>query len=1068
MASPPADKPGTQGHKDATLRPRKRPLLQKNALWNIAAPFIRRPVATSLLTLAVTLAGMVAFLLLPVAPLPQVDFPTIRVSASMPGASPETMAATVATPLERALGRIAGITEMTSSSSLGSTSVVLQFDLDRSIKGAAADVQAAINAARADLPSMPRNPSYRKMNPADAPILILSVTSPTMTRPQMYDAASTVLAQKISQLPGVGQVMVSGAALPAVRVEISPEALNKTGISLENVRQALATANANLPKGMLEDSTTQWIVGANDQARTAAEFQSLIVAVRNGQPVRLADVASVEDSAQDLRNLALANGEPAVLLIVFRAPGANIIETVDRVTAMLPQLRAWLPESARLQVTMDRSPTIRASLAEVEKALAWAMGLVVLVVFLFLRNGRATLIPAVAAPVSLIGTFAVMYLCGYSLDNLSLMALTVATGFVVDDAIVVLENIVRHTENGSTPYRAALRGAREVGFTVVSISISLVAVFIPILFMGGIVGRIFREFAVVLSTAVLVSMVVSLTTTPMMCAKFLLPVSLNPTPATGYFATFLERWGRMLDTVQQAYARSLTWVLRHSTLTMCVLALTVGLNVYLYIIVPKGFFPQQDTGRVMGTIQGDQSSSFQALQKKLINFVDIIRADPAVESVSGYTGGGRRNGGSVFIALKPLKERKLSAAKVIARLNGLLSQEPGATLYLTAAQDIRVGGRQTRSQYQYTLQSDNLDSLREWGKKMQAALRALPQLQGVDSDLEERGLQISLDVNRDAMARYHVTMKQVNAALYDAFGQRQVSTIYTNKNQYQVVLEYAPPWWQGPDDLKRVWVASEKGDLVPLSAFATYAPTHTSLAVAHQGQFAAITLSFNLAPGIALSTATEAIEKVRRDLHIPNTVTANFQGTAKAYADTLKNQLLLIGAALITLYIVLGILYESLIHPLTILSTLPSAGLGALLALMACGLEFSVIALIAVLLLCGIVKKNAIMMIDFAIAASRQQNMPPHEAIYTACVLRFRPIMMTTLAAMLGAVPLALGQGDGAELRAPLGIAVVGGLAVSQLLTLYTTPVVYLCLDRLRLRIAAAWHGIRTTRAHII
>lgn len=1055
----PTDSPPLHGTGKASRS--RTPLLQKDALWNIAAPFIRRPVATTLLTLAITLAGIVAFTLLPVSPLPQVDFPTIRISASLPGASPETMAATVATPLERALGRIAGITEMTSSSALGSSGIVLQFDLNRDINGAAADVQAAINAARADLPTMPRNPSYRKMNPADAPILILSVTSPTMTRPQLYDAASTVLAQKISQIAGVGQVIVSGAALPAVRVEIAPDALTKAGISLESVRQALAGANANLPKGMLDDGGNQWFVGANDQARSAAEFRPLIIAVKDGVPVRLADVAQVEDGAQDVRNLALDGDKPAVLLIVFRAPGANIIETVDRINSMLPQLRSWLPESASLRVAMDRSPTIRASLAEVEKALVWAMALVVLVVFLFLRNGRATLIPAVAAPVSLIGTFAVMYLCGYSLDNLSLMALTIATGFVVDDAIVVLENIVRHIENGSTPYRAALRGAREVGFTVLSISISLVAVFIPILFMGGIVGRMFREFAVVLSTAVLVSMVISLTTTPMMCAQLLRPLDDSPPARSGSFLRIFSRpfsylsglWGDFLDNMQEAYALSLNVVLRHSTLTLCVLGLTVALNVYLYSIVPKGFFPQQDTGRIMGSIRGDQSTSFQAMQKKLTAYVDIIRKDPAVESVTGYTGGGQRNGGSLFIVLKPLSERKQSAPPIIARLNAKLSQEPGAAVFLMAAQDIRVGGRSSRSQYQYTLQSDNLDTLRLWAEKMQAALKQLPELQGVDSDLEEKGLQITLDVDRDAMSRYDVTMKQVNAALYDAFGQRQVSTMYSNKNQYKVVLEFAPTWWQGPEDLQHVWVAAENGNLVPLSSFMRYAPTHTSLAVAHQGQFAAITLSFNLAPNVSLSEATTAINAVRQQLHMPATVTANFQGTARAYADTMKNQVLLIVAALITLYIVLGILYESLIHPLTILSTLPSAGVGALLALMACGKEFSVIALIAVLLLCGIVKKNAIMMVDFAIAAGRNQHLSPFEAIYTACILRFRPIMMTTLAAMLGAVPLALGQGDGAELRTPLGISVVGGLAVSQLLTLYTTPVVYLCLDHLRLRL---------------
>ncbi len=1042
---------------------------------NLSAPFIRRPVATTLLTLAIALAGMVAFTLLPVSPLPQVDFPTVSVSARLPGASPETMASTVATPLERALGTIAGITEMTSNSSLGSTRVTLQFDLDRDINGAARDVQAAINAARSELPSsLPSNPSYRKMNPADAPIMILSVTSPTMTRAQMYDAASTVLAQKISQVQGVGEVTVGGAALPAVRVEISPDALNRAGISLETVRQALAGANANRPKGMLEDDQTQWLLGANDQARTAAEFRDLIVTVKDGKPVRLSDVAEVLDGAQDVRNMALANGKPSVLLIVFRSPGANIIETVDRVKAMLPQLRAWLPESADLNVTMDRSPTIRASLKEVEKALCLAMGLVVLVVFLFLRNGRATLIPAVAAPVSLIGTFAIMYLCGYSLDNLSLMALTVATGFVVDDAIVVLENIVRHVENGATPFRAALRGAREVGFTVISISISLVAVFIPILFMGGIVGRLFREFAVVLSTAVLVSMVISLTTTPMMCAVLLRGKADETSPAAprsgklrGWSAAVGTAWGRLLEGMQRGYAWSLAHVLRHPGLTMLVLGLTICCNIYLYCIVPKGFFPQQDTGQIMGGIRADQSISFQAMQNKLTDFVTILREDPAVESVSGHISGGR-GGGGMFIALKPLEERKESADQVIARLRGKLAKEPGAQLFLQAVQDIRVGGRSSRSQYQYTLQSDDLDALRQWGEKLQTALRKLPQLKDVDSDIEEKGLQTTLTLNRDAMARLGVTMKEVDAALNNAFGQRQVSTIYKDKNQYRVVLEFAPRWWQGPEGLSQIWVPAENNTLVPLSALATYAPTYTSLQVSHQGQFAAITLSFNLSPGVSLSQATEAINLARARIGVPDTIVGKFQGTARAYADTLKNQPLLILAALITLYIVLGVLYESLIHPLTILSTLPSAGVGAILALMACGSEFSVIALIAVLLLCGIVKKNAILMIDFAIDAARTRHLGPRRAIYEACILRFRPIMMTTLAALFGAVPLALGRGDGAELRQPLGIAIVGGLIVSQILTLYTTPVVYLCLDRLRLRLLRLWWRIRFGNSNAI
>lgn len=1028
--------------------------MNRDIPFNLSAPFIRRPVATTLLTVAIALAGIVAFFLLPVAPLPQVDFPTISVSARLPGASPETMAATVATPLERALGRIAGITEMTSSSSLGSTRITLQFDLDRSIDGAARDVQAAINAARADLPTLPSNPSYHKRNPADAPIMILNVTSPTMSRAQMYDAASTVLAQKISQIPGVGEVAVSGAALPAIRVEILPDALNRTGISLETVQKALARFNANLPKGMLENDTTQWLVGANDQARTVEEYKSLIIAEQDGRIIRLSDVATVEDGAQDVRNLALSDGKPSVLLIVFRSPGANIIETVDRVRAMLPQVRSWLPESADLSVSIDRSPTIRASLAEVEKALVIAMGLVIMVVFLFLRNIRATLIPAVAAPVSLIGTFSVMYLCGYSLDNLSLMALTIATGFVVDDAIVVLENIVRHTEKGTSPYRAALRGAQEVGFTVISISLSLVAVFIPILFMGGIVGRLFREFAVVLSTAVLVSMVVSLTTTPMMCSVLLKGQSKErrkPPRNTivAWFVTLSEVWGRALEALRQGYAWTLIRVLRHPALTLLGLALTISLNFYLYIIIPKGFFPQQDTGQVMGIIIGDQSISFQAMQQKLRDFMNIVLQDPAVENVSGYTGGGQRNSGNMFITLKPVSQRRESAQQVINRLRGKLAREPGAKLFLQAAQDLRMGGRSSRSQYQYTLQSDDLDMLRLWAGRLEEALRALPELKDVNSDVDEKGLQTSLTLNRDAMARLGITMQQVDTALGNAFSQRQVSTMYEDKNQYRVILEFAPQWWQGPESLEKIWVPTASGKLVPLSSIATYEPSYTSLQVAHQGQFAAITLSFNLAPDVSLSEATEAIHATEVRIGMPDSVTGSFQGTARAYADTLKNQPLLILAALVTLYIVLGILYESLIHPLTILSTLPSAGVGALLALMAFGSEFSVIALIAVLLLSGIVKKNAIMMIDFAIAATRDGRMDAHQAIYQACVLRFRPILMTTLAALFGAVPLALGKGDGAELRQPLGIAIVGGLIMSQILTLYTTPVVYLCLDRL-------------------
>ena len=1037
---------------------------------NLSAPFIRRPVATTLLTIAVTLAGMVAFFLLPVAPLPEVDFPVVRVQANMPGASPETMAATVATPLERALGRIAGVTEMTSSSSLGSTRIILQFDLDRDINGAARDVQAAINAARSTLPTMPSNPTYRKVNPSGAPILILSVTSDVLSRTQLYDAASTVLAQKISQIAGVGEVTVGGGALPAVRVDISPDALHRTGLSMEDVRAALAGANAFLPKGHLENEDTSWTVVASDQLRTAAQYRKVIVAERDGVTIRLGDVATVTDSSQDIRQMALSNGKPSILLIVFRSPGANIIETVDRVKAMIPQLRSWLPESADLSVRMDRSQTIRASLHEVEKSLLLSMALVVLVVFLFLRNGRATSIPAVAAPVSLIGTFGVMYLCGYTLDNLSLMALTVATGFVVDDAIVVLENIVRRLEMGEKPLRAALRGAREVGFTVISISLSLVAVFIPILFMGGVVGRLFREFSVVLATAVLVSMLVSLTTTPMMCATLLRPFDeeLSRRSARlrageggrqGIFTRAGQLWGRFLSSMQEGYSRSLYVVLDHWKLTLTVLLLVVAANVWMYIVVPKGFFPQQDTGVIMGGIRADQSTSFQDMEVKLARLVRILSADPAVDQVSAHISGGR-GGGGVFISLKPLEERGISAQQVIARLRGKMSSEPGLQIFLQAAQDIMMGGRSSRSQYQYTLQADDLDSLRRWGRRLQQEFAAIPILKDVDSDIEERGLQTLLTVNRDALARLGLTMKDVDAALNNAFGQRQVSTIYEEKNQYRVVLEYALPWLEGEDSLGKVWLPGKDG-AVPLLGVAEVSPAFAPLSVAHQGQFAAVTLSFNLAEGASLSQAQAAIDEARVRIGMPSTIVGSFQGTAKMYSDTVKEQALLILAALAALYIVLGVLYESLIHPLTILSTLPSAGIGALLALRACGMEFSVIALIGVLLLCGIVKKNAIMMIDFAIEAARTRNLPPREAIHEACRLRFRPIMMTTAAAILGAVPLALGQGDGAEIRQPLGITIVGGLLVSQLLTLYTTPVVYLCLDRARLRWRRRWWRLR-------
>jgi multidrug efflux pump len=1010
------------------------------------ALFIYRPVATTLLTLAIAISGVIGFSLLPVSPLPQVDYPVISISASLPGADPETMASSVATPLERALGRIAGVNEMTSMSSLGSTRVILQFDLNRDINGAARDVQAAINAAQSLLPTgMPNRPSYRKVNPSDAPIMILTLTSETYSQGQLYDFASTKLAQKIAQTEGVGDVSVGGSSLPAVRVELNPTALFNQGVSLDAVRQAISGANVRRPQGSVESPQQRWQIQANDELKTADAYRPLIIHYNNGSAVRLGDVAEVKDSVQDVRNAGMTNAKPAIILAISRAPDANIIETVDRIRAELPTLQDSIPASIQLNIAQDRSPTIRASLAEVEQSLVIAIGLVILVVFIFLRSGRATLIPAVAVPVSLIGSFAAIYLCGFSLNNLSLMALTIATGFVVDDAIVVLENISRHVEAGMKPLNAALQGVREVGFTVLSMSVSLVAVFIPLLLMDGLPGRLFREFAVTLSVSIGLSLIVSLTLTPMMCAYLL-----RHQPARAQRR--IRGFGKMLLALQQGYGRSLNWVLGHSRWVLAIFFATIALNVWLYVSIPKTFFPEQDTGRLMGFIQADQSISFQAMRVKLEDFMKIVREDKDVENVTGFTGGSRTNSGSMFISLKPLSVRSDDAQKVIARLRARLAKEPGASLFLMAVQDIRVGGRQSNASYQYTLLADDLAALREWEPKIRTALAALPELADVNSDQQDKGSEMDLIYDRETMARLGISVSDANALLNNAFGQRQISTIYQPLNQYKVVMEVAPPYTQDVSSLDKMFVINKDGKAIPLAYFARWQPANAPLSVNHQGLSAASTISFNLPDGGSLSDATAAVERTITALGVPSTVRGAFAGTAQVFQDTLKSQLFLIAAAIATVYIVLGVLYESYIHPLTILSTLPSAGVGALLALELFSAPFSLIALIGIMLLIGIVKKNAIMMVDFALDAQRNGGIGAREAIFQACLLRFRPIMMTTLAALFGALPLVLTSGDGAELRQPLGITIAGGLIMSQLLTLYTTPVVYLYFDRLQMK----------------
>jgi multidrug efflux pump len=1016
--------------------------------------FIERPVATTLLTIAVAIAGIIAFTVLPVSPLPQVDFPTITVAASLPGASPDIMASSIATPLERQFGHIAGVTEMTSSSSLGSTSVTLQFDLNRDINGAARDVEAGINAARSYLPAnLPANPTYRKVNPADSPIMILGVQSDVYDVPALYDEASTVIQQRVSQVTGVGQVNAVGASLPAVRVELNPDQLASFGISLPAVQSMIAGQNSNLAKGQLTDNGITTDIVANDQISKAEFYKPLVVGYHNGSAVRLQDVADVIDSQQSVRQAGYLNGKPSVNMIIFRQPGANIISTVDAVKATIPSLQATIPQGMHIFLIMDRTLTIRASVRDIEITLIISVLLVILVVFVFLRNIPATLVPAVAVPVSLIGTCAVMYLCGFSLDNLSLMALAIASGFVVDDAIVVMENISRHLEEGMTPVQASLKGASEIGFTVFSISISLIAVFIPLLLMGGIIGRLFREFSITLSTAILVSMVISLTTTPMMCSRVLRS---EHEIEHGRIYKWSERG---FVGLLNGYRRSLAWVLDHPGLMLLVFLATLVLNVLLLVRVPKGFFPQQDTGIISGGFQGPQSTSFYAMSKAVHDANVVISEDPGVAKVMSFTGGqGATNGGNAFIALKTLgngpDDRKDSAAQIIDRLRPKLARIPGTSTYMQAVQDIRIGGRSSSAQYQYTLKAENTQQLQEFGPKLLSALRKTPGFQDVNTDQQNNGLQAILTYDRPTAAKLGLTAQQMDSTLYDAFGQAEVSTIYKPLNQYYVVMEVAPKYWASPQGLKDVYFnPSSGGGAVPTTSVLKYAPSTSPLAVNHTGLFPSVTVSFNLAQGVSLGQATKEIEDIKKQLGVPDSVTGQFAGAAQAFLASLNTEWYLIGTAIVAVYIVLGMLYESLVHPITILSTLPSASLGAMVALLVTGTELDVMSIIGIILLIGIVKKNAIMMVDFALQAEREGGMNTRDSIFEACMLRFRPILMTTMAALFGAVPLAVGTGMGSELRRPLGISIIGGLVVSQVLTLYTTPVIYLFMDNLRLKI---------------